>query len=84
MSEEDHWITVNQFVEKYPWPTRCGLTAYIYDAEKYGLATAIMRVGRRVLIKPKRFFQLLQEGSPAKKLVESKKKDRVRAIKKVI
>ena len=40
----------------HPWPSKAGLRDLIYKARFNGLAPAILRVGRRVLINEAAFF----------------------------
>lgn len=61
--------TVKQMVRSGPW-TESALRGLIYAAEDNGLATAIVRVGRRVLIDKRRFEEWLEEqrgGNPVRK-----------------
>ena len=54
------WLTTKQFNEIYPWPSKSALAAYIHRAEELGLTDAFMRVRRRVLVSPSRFFKLIE------------------------
>ena len=53
-------ITVRQFSSKYPWPSESAMRSYIYRANELGMASAFVRVGRRVLIDVNKFFELVQ------------------------
>lgn len=52
-------LTVDAWPKFYPWPSRDGLRFYIKNRHNNGLArhNAILRMGRRILIDPDRFFQ---------------------------
>jgi hypothetical protein len=62
-------MTVKQFCEKYPaWPSESALRAIILDAPINGFIKAFKRVGRRVLVDEKAFWEAvdhLQEVSHA-------------------
>jgi hypothetical protein len=60
--DADKWMTLNNFCERFPWPTRSALQAYISKEHELGLTEAFMRCGRRVLVKPKLFFKLVEEN----------------------
>lgn len=57
------FLTVKQFAEKFDWPSESALRSYIYRADENGLAYAFARIGRRVLIDPEAFFDLIKERS---------------------
>jgi hypothetical protein len=63
-------ITIKQFCERYPWPTESGMRAYIFRAADLGLTQAFHRIGRRVLIDPDKFFELVKsiEQKPQQKV----------------
>ncbi len=44
------FITVRELAEAPGWPTESALRALIFNADRNGLAPAIRRVGRRVLV----------------------------------
>ena len=56
-------ITIQQFCKEYPWPSEGGMRHYIFNQKKLGLSGAFFKFGRRVLVDPKRFFELIQEIS---------------------
>jgi hypothetical protein len=53
-------ISVKAFVERYDWPSESAMRAYIFKADKLGLAPAFLRFRGRVLVKPKLFFSLIE------------------------
>ena len=57
------YSTVKQFVERHPAFTLGGLRAQIFNEDSNGLkeSGAIVRNGRRVLIKESAYFQWLEE-----------------------
>ena len=61
------FLTVRQFVTKYPWPSESAIRAYILRAQELGLAAAFVRFKRRVLVRPGIFFSLISEQDSHKK-----------------
>lgn len=58
---ENCWIPVKTFAQQVKWPTESALRSYIFKADELGLQEAFLRVKRRVLVNPKRFFDLIQK-----------------------
>ena len=56
-------VPVTKWNEYYDWPPPGGLRHIIFNAERNGFASAIKRVGRRVLIDPVKFWQIVDEES---------------------
>ncbi len=54
-------ITIRQFCGTYPWPSQAALRSYVFRASYLGLDDAFIRVRRRVLVNPARFFQLIKQ-----------------------
>lgn len=54
-------IPVTKWNEHFEWPPIGGLRHIIFHAETNGFAPAIKRVGRRVLIDPKKFWEIVEE-----------------------
>ena len=50
-------ITIRQFCQKHPWPSEAGMRWLIFKSEENGLEKCIVRIGRRVLIDEKAFFE---------------------------
>jgi hypothetical protein len=72
MHDEDqknpsHFLTIRQFCETYPWPSESAMRAYVYRAAELGIEKAFIRIGRRVLILPEKFFDLIQNLQTKKK-----------------
>ena len=66
--DEEFW-TIRQFCEVHRWPSESAMRAYIHRADELGISEAFSRVGRRVLVLPKKFFALIQrvnERMPSK------------------
>ncbi len=61
---KDNFLTVRQFCEKYPWPGESALRAIIFDAarKENNFQKAIVRIGRRVLISDKIFWQIVKNN----------------------
>lgn len=53
----------------FAWPSLSAMRAYVHRAEELGLSEAFVRVGRRVLVDPQRFFSLIRnlEKQPSKR-----------------
>lgn len=58
---DEQLLTVRQFCSLFPWPSESALRAYIFRADEVGIEDAIVRVGRRVLVNPTRFFNGIQK-----------------------
>ena len=58
------YLTVNQFCEKNPAFKVGGIRSLIFNESQNGLAKsgAIVRMGRKVLIRPDKFFEWLEAG----------------------
>ena len=66
--EQEQFCTVQQFCPPGKWPTESAMRSYIYKAEELGISDAFIRVGRRVLISPKKFWALIKQiGDQPKK-----------------
>lgn len=70
MDVNDHQLlTVKKFCEKYPaWPSEGALRAIILEARTNGFQNVFKRVGRRVLVDEKAFWEAvdrLQEATHA-------------------
>lgn len=59
--EINQLLTIKQFCAIFPWPSESAMRSYIYRAQELGISDAFVRVGRRVLITPQRFFSLIQQ-----------------------
>lgn len=53
---DKHYLTVKQWANEHKWPPIGGLRYLIFNAEANGFNKVIKRVGRRVLIDEKAFF----------------------------
>ncbi len=54
-------LTVNQFSEKHPAFTNGSLRALIFNEKQNGFSKCIRRIGGRVLINEKDFFEWVEE-----------------------
>ena len=54
------YLDVNQMSERYPAFTPASFRYMIFNAERTGLDKAIIRVGRKVLLKPEIFEEWLE------------------------
>lgn len=53
-------LTVKNFEKIFQWPTVASMRSYIYRAEEYGLEPAFIRMGKRVLVDHKKFFEIIR------------------------
>lgn len=60
-THDEGLLTVRQFCSKYQWPTESGMRSYIFRAGEMGISDAFVRVKRRVLIAPSKFFLLIRQ-----------------------
>jgi len=60
-------MTITQFCERYSWPTKSAIHSYIFRRESNGLKEAFFHVGSRVLVDPKKFFELIKNHSAVSK-----------------
>lgn len=63
---QDNWLTIKQFSTQYPWPSESAMRSYVFKADLLGLQAAFLKVGRRLLVNPKRCFQVIQEVNSKK------------------
>jgi len=52
-------VPATRWNDYYDWPPPGGLRHIIFHADQNGFASAIKRVGRRVLIDPEKFWQIV-------------------------
>lgn len=57
----DSWITIKQFSYLFQWPSESAMRSYVFKADSLGIQSAFLKVGRRLLVNPKKFFQKIQE-----------------------
>lgn len=67
-------VTVKQFCERYPAFNYGGIRFQIFNEKSNGLyeAGAIVRVGKKVLIDVKRFFEWIESQNPNRRLLENR------------
>lgn len=53
-------VPIKTFCAKFDWPSESAMRAYRLRANALGLGPAFISVSRRVLVKPKTFFNLLE------------------------
>ena len=54
-------IPVTKWNDYHPWPPYGGIRHYIFNAEDNGFTKCVRRVGRRVLIDERAFFEWVDE-----------------------
>lgn len=59
-------IPASDWCKYHPWPTIGGLRHLIFFANTNGFEVAIRRVGRRVLIDEKKFFEFIEKQNKKK------------------
>ena len=62
LDKHNQLLTVAQWTQLHSWPPEGGLRHLIFNADKNGFKKVICRIGRRVLINEKAFFEWAQEG----------------------
>lgn len=75
--DDNELITVAQWCEHYKWPSPRGIRKYISKAVQYKLDSAIVRIGRRVLIRPNLFFELIYNHANDAKRTTKKKSNEI-------
>lgn len=63
--KETRLIPVTKWNDYHPWPPIGGLRHLIFFERYNGFASCVRRVGRRVLIDEKAFFQWVETGETA-------------------
>ncbi len=63
MTEKNRFLTCAQWVKEHSWPPAGGLRHLIFFAEQNGFSKVIRRVGRRVLISEKDFFEWMETSN---------------------
>lgn len=58
---ETDLLSVNEFADKYPTFTKGTLRAYIFNADSNGFKEVIRRIGARVYIKERAFFEWVEQ-----------------------
>lgn len=59
-------IPVSEWNKRHPWPPVGGLRHLIFFAKNNGFDKVVRRIGRRVLIDEKAFFQWAEDQGAAK------------------
>lgn len=58
-------IPFDIFEKNYQWPNELQLRKYYLYREKYALSPAFVKFGKRVLVKPKTFFDIVEGKGPS-------------------
>jgi hypothetical protein len=64
-------LTVKQFAEHHPAFSEASLRYHIFHEETNGLSSALVRVGRKILIKEDAFFDWIESLQENKSLHEA-------------
>ncbi len=63
-SQQDNFdapITIKTFCQNYSWPSEPAMRAYRQRARELNLSDAFLTIKRRVLVRPKTFFRLIEQ-----------------------
>lgn len=60
-TDRSRLLTIKQFCIAFPWPSESAMRSYIFRAEELGITEAFVRVRRRVLVVPQKFFSLIKQ-----------------------
>lgn len=63
---DNSYLTFKIFCSLFPWPSEAALRAYYFRAKDLGLQDAFVKCGRRVLVKPKVLFSLIDQMGQSK------------------
>ena len=61
MEGSHHLLTIRQFCVAFPWPSESAMRSYVYRSDELGIDDAFIRVRRRVLVDPAKFFSLIKQ-----------------------
>jgi hypothetical protein len=60
------FIPVTRWNQYHEWPTQAGLRYYIFHASSNNFNSVIKRIGRRVLLDEKAFFEWIEQNGGQK------------------
>ncbi len=63
--DERRLLTVKQWRSEHRWPPEGGLRHLIFHSAENGFSEAFLRIGRRVLIDEKKFFECVDRIAKA-------------------
>jgi len=66
-------ITIKTFCQTYSWPSEPAMRAYRQRSKDYHLTDAFLTIRRRVLVKPKTFFRLIEQHGKQQDDVDKQK-----------
>ncbi len=58
-------IPVSDWNNYHPWPPLGGLRHMVFHGSKTGFSKVVKRIGRRVLIDERKFFEFIEEKNSA-------------------
>jgi hypothetical protein len=64
----------------FSWPSLSAMRAYVQRAKELGLSDAFVRVGRRVLVDPQKFFSLIRHVKKLPSKVERLNQNHTKVI----
>ena len=65
-TDSSSFVPVTKWNDHFEWPPVGGLRHIIFNANNNGFAPAIKRVGRRVFVIPKKFWEIADEKNGGK------------------
>lgn len=54
-------VPISQFAQTYSWPSEAGMRMYAFKAKELGIEECFVRIGRRLLVDPAKFFDLIRK-----------------------
>lgn len=63
---QNHIFTIKQFAHLYAWPTEASIRSIFYKRHENGFEDAFIRMGRRILIDEKVFWECLKNKKEGK------------------
>lgn len=58
------YIPISKWSIYHPWPTANGLRKLIFDRKSNGFEKVIVKVGKRILIDERAFFEWMKDQKP--------------------
>lgn len=59
-NQKTRLLTIAQFASEHPWPSQGGLRFLVFNEKKNNFHSVVKRVGKRVLIDERKFFQWVE------------------------
>ncbi len=75
LEKKNEYLSLKQFCAKYEWPSYHKLRYLIYQSKETWWHDAIIRIGKEIVIKPKRFFELIEKHDRFKRQKDAAKEN---------